>query len=541
MAVVGNGFTDFNPFNIKGVEPPGISLLFDTLTKPSADEISTEYGLVADKVIWDDGKKWVAYTIKENAKFSDGSPITADDIIFSFNILREKGNPFYSSYYKDVADVQKLGARHVKFNFKNANNELALIIGQMPVLSRSYWSGRDFEKTGFDIPVSSGAYKIKSYDATKNIVYERDENYWGARENVNAGYNNFATIQYDYYRDTGVALEAFKAGEYDLRTEMEAKKWAVGYDRKNPKIVMREFHHSMPSGMQGFVFNLDKPVFKSKNIRRAIGNVFDFEWTNRKLFYSAYSPTRSYFDNSVLSSHCKKISDAELKILSDFNLPKDFYEWKNCDVNDENGEKNIRERIKESLDVLYAHGYEIDPENLLLKHQKTGESINFEILLSSGNVGVWERVVLPFIANLRKIGINAELKIIEANIFKTRLDNYDYDMVVGVFPMSISPGNEQEYYFGSAHADAPGGYNYARVRDDVVDGLINGIVAARNFADLQNWVRAYDRILLWNYFVIPNWYIPYNRVAYWDKFDFVSPEKSGMLRGQDFMTWWVKE
>jgi microcin C transport system substrate-binding protein len=218
-------------------------------------------------------------------------------------------------------------------------------------------------------------------------------------------------------------------------------------------------------------------------------------------------------------------------------LPKSFYDWDNCD---ENIQKNMRERIKNSLQILHEEKYEINPENLLLKHQKTGEYIKFEILINAGNAGAWERVVLPFVANLRKIGVDASLKIVETNMFKARLDNYDYDMIVGVFPMSISPGNEQEYYFGSKYADIKGGYNYARVRDDVIDGLIAGIVAAKNLEDLKSWVRAYDRVLLWNYFVIPNWFIPYNRVAYHDKFDFISPEKSGVLRGQDFMTWWIK-
>ena len=548
LSALGNGFNDFNPFNVKGEEPAGVSLMYDTLMKSSSDEASVEYALIAERVMWDDSKTWVAYKINPNAKFSDGVKITNDDIEFSFNILLKEGNPFYSSYYGAVKKVEKVSDDYVKFVFSEAIPELPLIIGQMPILPKHYWKNRDFKATGLDIPVVSGPYVIDSFDPVKFITYKRNDNYWGKNEPVNIGFYNFDKIRYDYYRDNTVALEAFKAGEFDIRLEQEAKKWVNSYNKNDNRIVMKLFHHNQPSGMQGFVFNTSRDVFKNINVRKAIAMVFDFNWANQKLFYGQYQRAYSFFDNSILSSVGDNFSDKEWNILQNYRygkktLPKQFFDYfkdnKDGVVEYLKPYQNIRDNFKKALQILYDEGFVIDDKTKMLKDKNTGEFIKFEILIDAASASMWERVILPFIQNLRRIGIDASLRSVESNIYKTKLDTFDYDMIVTVFVQSLSPGNEQWSYFGSKYAGVKGANNLAFVKDDVVDDLIFKIVSAKTYDELVSYVRVYDRVLLWNCFVIPHWYVPYHRIAYWDKFDFV-PDDVVKTNGPDFMTWWFK-
>ena len=305
LAAIGT-FDNLNPFILKGVPAAGVGQLFDTLTVASSDEPSSEYGLIAESVEVPADRSWVTFTLRPEARFHDGSAITADDVIWTFQTLKTRGHPFYRAYYAQVAKAEALGPSKVKFSFgPGENRELPVIAGQLPVLSKAYWSKRDFEKTTLEAPLGSGPYRVESVDAGRSIVYRRVKDYWGAKLPVRAGQNNFDTIRYDYYRDSTVALEAFKAGQYDFRQENSAKNWAAAY--KVPAVTQgllkkEEIPNEVPTGMQAFVFNTRRPIFQDRRVRQALGYAFDFEWANKNLFHGAYTRTRSYFSNSELAS-----------------------------------------------------------------------------------------------------------------------------------------------------------------------------------------------------------------------------------------------
>jgi len=334
FAAIG-GFDTFNPFNIKGQAAAGIGQLFETLLTSSADEPFSEYGLIAESVEVPDDRGSATFTLRPQARFHDGTPITADDVLFSFEILKTKGTPLYRFYYANVAKVEKLGERQAKFTFApGENRELPLIVGQMPILSKKYWQDRDFAATTLDVPVGSGPYRIERFEPGRFVVYQRDENYWGKDLAVNRGMHNIDRLRYDYYRDVTVALEAFKAGSYDLRVENVAKQWATGYDfpaLANGLVKKETFPNQLPSGMQGFAYNLRRPLFRDPKVRQALAYAFDFEWSNRNLFYGQYSRTRSFFDNSELAAQGLP-SPEELAVLEPLRkeLPPEVFAARKC-------------------------------------------------------------------------------------------------------------------------------------------------------------------------------------------------------------------
>ena len=383
-------FDSLNLFILKGVAAAGIGQLFETLTVASFDEASAEYGLIAESVEVPADRSWVAFTLRPEARFQDGSPITADDVIWTFQALKSKGHPFFRSYYAQVVKADALGPRKVKFSFgPGENRELPLITGQMPVLSKAYWSKHDFEKTTLAAPLGSGPYRVESVDAGRSIVYRRVKDYWGAKLPVRVGQNNFDSIRYDYYRDGTVAVEAFKAGQYDFRQENAAKNWATAYNTpaiSQGLLKKEEIPNQVPTGMQAFAYNTRRPFFQDRRVRQALGYAFDFEWANKNLFYGAYTRTKSYFSNSELASSGLP-GPEELRILEPFRgrVPPDVL-TKEFQPPVTDGSGDIRGNLREALGLLKEAGWAVQGQKLA--NTRTGDPMQFEILLSDLYEGI---------------------------------------------------------------------------------------------------------------------------------------------------------
>jgi microcin C transport system substrate-binding protein len=534
LAAIGT-FDSLNPFILKGVAAAGVGQLFETLTVGSWDEPSSEYGLLAESIEVPADRSWVAFTLRPEARFHDGSPVTVDDVIWTFHALKTKGHPFYRSYYAQVVKAEAVGPRKVKFTFGPGDNrELPLITGQMPVLSKAYFTKHDFDKTTLEAPLGSGPYRVESVDAGRSIVYRRVKDYWGAKLPVRVGLNNFDTIRYDYYRDSTVALEAFKAGQYDFRQENSAKNWATAYGI--PAVIQglvkkEEIPNQVPTGMQAYAFNTRRPIFQDSRVRQALGYAFDFEWTNKTLFYGSYSRTRSYFSNSELASRGLP-GPEELKVLEPFrgHVPPEVftreYQPPNTDA-----PVDMRASLREAFRLLKEAGWVVKNEKLV--NGRRGEPMQFEVLLSDAT---FERITLPFAKNLERLGVTARVRTVDTAQYQKRMDDFDFDMAVVVWPQSLSPGNEQRDDWTSAQASVPGSRNYAGIRDPVVDKLVDLVIRAPDRPSLVARTRALDRVLLWGFYVIPQWHITSFRVAFWDKFDRprVSPKYA-----LGFDTWWV--
>ena len=532
-------YDSFNPFILKGTSAAGIGGLFETLTTGSSDEAFTEYGLLAETIEWPDDRSWVSFTLRKEAYWHDGKKITPEDVIWTFNTLIEKGHPFYKYYYGDVKEVIKEGKNKVRFNFiSNTNKELVLIVGQLPVLPKHYWENKIFEETSLEKPIGSGPYKIKSFDSGRSITYELDKNYWGfsASIPIKIGKDNFEIIRYDYYKDRGIEREAFKSGEIDFFSENSSKEWATAYDINavNEGLIKKELiSHENPQGMQGFAFNIRKDKFKDRRVRKALSYAFDFEWSNKNLFFDAYKRTDSFFENSELASSGLP-SKKELNYLNPYFdvLPKEIFteEYTNP-VTDGSG--YMRMQLQEASKLLEESGWELVDGKLL--HSNTKEPFEFEILLRSP---AFERIVFPFKDNLEKLGIIAEVRTIDSAQYQKRMETFDFDMVVQTFGQSLSPGNEQRNFWGSDAADTDGSRNVVGIKNYAVDGLIESLINASDREELITITKALDRVLLWNYYVIPQWHISSYRVLYWDFFDQPNIKPKYSL---GFDTWWINQ
>ncbi len=532
-------FDSFNPFIIRGNSATEIGRIYDSLLVSSADEPFSEYGLLAEKVETPADRSWVAFTLRPAARWHDKRPITVEDVLWSFDTLRTKGQPFFRGYYGNVATVEKVGARTVKFTFKpGENRELPLILGQLPILPKHYWQGRDFEQTTLEPPLGSAAYKIDSFEPGRQVTYRRVVDYWGKDLPVNVGRDNFDVVRFDYYRDSTVALEAFKAGEYDLRVENSAKDWATAYDfpaLRSGGVRKEEIPHKRPAGMQAFVFNTRRPLFEDARVRQALGYAFDFEWSNKTLFYGQYTRTRSYFDNSELAArglpspaelallepHRGKIPDAVF--TTEYNPPRT------------DGSGNIRDNLRQAVALLSAAGWVIDKQTKQLTHAASGRVLAFEILLLQPE---FERIVLPFVKNLERLGVTATVRTVDTAQYRRRLDEFDFDVVVGNWQQSLSPGNEQRNFWGSEFASRPGSQNLIGIKSPVVDALVEGLIAAPDRNSLVNRVHALDRVLQWGHWVIPQWHLPYDRLAYWDKFGHPTIIPA---QGVQLDAWWIDQ
>lgn len=531
-------FDSFNPYIIKGLPASGVTLLFETLMDSSLDEAFTEYGLIAGQIEIPADRSWVTFTLREEARWHDGSPITVADVIFSFETLKNEGAPLYRYYYADVSAVEDLGGRQVRFSFATQDNrELPLILGQLPVLSKSYFSEHPFNQSSLTPPMGSGPYRVETFEAARSVTYRRDPNYWGAHLAINRGRYNFDVIQYEYYRDETVMVEAFKAHEFDFRAENSSKVWATAYEGTrfaDGLIVREEIPHERPTGMQGFAYNLRRPMFQDARVREALAHTFDFEWANRTLFYGAYARTTSYFSNSELASHGLP-SVAELAYLEPHRdkLPPALFERAYSPPGTD-GTGNIRKNLRAAGKLLDAAGWRVVDD--ARRNPKTGEPMAFEFLLVQPS---FERIVQPMVGNLAKLGIKASIRIVDSSQYQNRLSDFDFDIVTSSFGQSLSPGNEQREYWGSDAADTQGGRNVMGIKSPVVDALIDDVIAAPDRESLIAATRALDRVLLWGHYLIPQFHIRAYRVVYWNKFSKPAvPPRYGL----GFVdTWWVDE
>ena len=525
-------FDSFHPYIPKGNAVSTGSV--ETLMVSSEDEPFTEYGLIAETMEWPDDRSWIIFNLREQARWHDGKPITADDVIWSFEILTTRGDPQYRFYYGSVERLEKLGERRIKFHFNERNNrELPLIVGQIPILPKHYWQTRDFDRTTLEPPLGSGPYRVADFEAGRFVVQERVRDYWGKDLPVRRGIDNFDHIRTDFYRDETAIRLALKSGDVDFRSENQAKAWAVDYQVPAVEkgwLKQERVKHRMPTGMQGFVYNTRRSLFAHPTVREALSYAFDFEWTNRNLFFGQYTRSQSYFSNSGLMAQGLP-RGAELKVLDQFRdqLPaRTFTMPYQVPVTDGSGWP--RENLLKADHLLKQAGWVV--RDMKRVHSESGAPFRFEILLVSQ---AFERIVLPMVRNLERLGIDARIRLVDQTQYVNRMRSFDFDMMVFVWGQSENPGNEQRNYWTSKSAEQSGSRNLAGINDPVVDQLVERMIASESRAELVANTRALDRVLLAGFYVIPNWHIPADRILYWDKFNRPQMEiKSGVMIGR----WW---
>jgi len=532
-------FDKLNPYTLKGTPPAGLDeLVFETLAVPSLDEPFAAYGLIAKDIEVAADRLSVTFTIHEKARFSDGTPITPDDVKFSLETLKsDLASPSYQIYLQDITTAEILDASRIRFHFAKRNRELHMIASQLPVFSRKFYKKHPFAEPSLTPPVASGPYLIKEVIPGKAITYSKNPDYWARDLNVRKGMFNFKTITYKYFKDQLVSVEAFKAGEFDFMSINIAKQWARDLD--GPKFSSGELRketlpHKNNAGMQAFVFNIRKPLFQDPTVRKAIGMAFDFEWTNTTLFFDQYTRCNSFFSNSVMAAKGLP-AGLELSYLEPFRnrLPAEVFTTPPTPVST-TPPASLRGNLRQAKQLLAEAGWTV--KNGVLRNG-AGQPFEFEILLVSSS---FERVMEPFINNLKKLGINAHSRIIDPALYVRRLDTFDFDMTVNVFGQSQSPGNEQRNYWHSASADRQGSRNLIGIKDPAVDDLVDKIIYAETQEELTAACRALDRVLWYGYYVVPNWYLAFHRVTFRDIF--ARPEKLPLYYApqQALMTWWMR-
>jgi microcin C transport system substrate-binding protein len=537
-------FDSLNPFSIKGTPASRIGLIYDTLLADSPDEASTSYGLIAEWVSYPDDFSSATYQLRSGARFHDGKPITPEDVIFSMDALK-KAHPHFARYYKNVVKVEKTGDAQVTFTFNvTGNRELPQIVGQLPVLPKHYWEekGRDGEprdltRSTLDIPLGSGPYRIKEVDAGRTIVYERVKDWWANDLSVNRGQWNFDELRLIYFRDRVPGFEAFKAGELDYWEESSAKNWATRFDFdaiKRGSVVKAKIPVERVTPMQAFAFNIRRPQFRDPRVRHAFNLAFNFETANKNLFYDEYRRVNSYFDNSELRATGLP-QGRELEILNEVKdkVPPEVFstEWKNP-VNvgpDEDGRKHMAMAAKLLSDAGYRmkDGVLTNPEGVQLKAEFITAQPDFE------------RLILPYVAQLQRLGIKASLRTVDSAQFIGRVRKFDFDITTLSFAQSESPGNEQRDVWGSDAADTEGSRNFIGIKNPAIDHLIDRIILAKDRADLVAATRALDRVLLWNHYVVPQWHTPFERIAMWNVFG--RPSTLPRRDSSFFRVWWWDE
>jgi microcin C transport system substrate-binding protein len=535
-------FDSLNPHILKGISPPRIaSLIYDTLTEHADDEVFSEYGRLAERVEVPTDYSWVIFTLRKEARWHDGQPVTPEDVIFTLETLKTKGHPGLRSYYASIEKVEKVGERQVKMTFaEETNKELPLIAGQLPILPKHYWEGRDFEATTLEPPLGSGPYKVAAVEAGRFVTYERVADYWGRDIPVNKGRYNFDRIQFDYYRDQTVAIEALKAGEFDYRRENSSKDWSTSYEVEavaEGRLVKDPLPHQRATGLQAYWFNTRRSKFADRRVRQAIGYAFDFEWTNKNLFYGLYARSTSFYSNSELASSGLP-EGRELEILEEYRdrVPTEVF-TRVYEPPQTDGSGQIRANLRAAKKLLDSAGWDI--VDGVLTHGETGEVMVIEFLL---NTSSWERIVAPMISNLERLGVKAAIRTVDRTQYQNRVQEYDYDVISVVQGQSHSPGNEQRNFWTSAAADQPGSGNRAGIKDPVVDELVEKVIQAPSRAELVAATRALDRVLLWGHYVVPHWYSDKFRVIHWNKFG--KPAMSAPFTGDYFVmpyTWWYDE
>ncbi len=541
LVLAGTGaFDSFNPYILKGVAAEGSSLLFDTLMVASKDEPFSKYPLIANDIQLAKDKLSVVFKIDPRARFNNGDKITAHDVKFSFDTLvSAAAHPQFKFIFADVKDAVVVDEMTIRFNFKKLNSELYLILGDIPVFSKKWLGDVSFDKLTEVKPVASGPYKIKSYDLGKRITYERDKNYWAQNLPTRKGQYNFDEIQYKYYQDLVIALEAFKAGEFDFRHEYYSKLWAREHNGPNytsGKIIKENLKHGNNAGMHGFVFNTRKELFKDPQVRRAIALAFDFEWSNKRLFYNQYVVNDSYFSNSELQARGLP-EGKELALLNQYKdqIPASIFTqpWKPVSTKAPN---SLRKNLRLARDILRKAGWHMKDGVLV---NAKNQALKFDVLLAQKGM---DRILAPFARNLSKLGIEMKYRTVDRSLYIRRVREFEYDMIVGSFSQSMSPGNELRNMFYSAAADKKGSRNYMGVKDPVVDALVDKIISSQSRADLIVACRALDRVLLSGNYLVPNWYINTHRIAYWNKFN--RPKQTPLYyypKDWVISSWWMKD
>ena len=527
-------FETLNPFILKGQKESWNALAFDTLMARAFDEPDALYGLVASEIEIPDAGGWVAFRLRPEARFHDGSPIAAEDVAFTFKTLVEKGHPQFRILFRDVAKVEVPERHKIRFTFKaGRHRDLPVQLAALPVLSRTYYEKVRFDRTTFTPPLSSGPYRIAKVEPGRSVTYERITDYWARDLPVNRGRYNFDRIKVDYYRDRDIAFEAIFAGQYDFREEFTSRSWATQYDKPPVRrgLMVREIlKDETPSGVQAFFFNLRRDKFRDRRVRRALDLAFDFEWTNKNLFFGLYDRTNSMFENSPLAAH-EPPSGAELALLEPLRgkVPEEaFTRPYKASVTDGSGK--IRRELRRATRLLREAGYRVKDGVL---RDPSGEPLTIEFLLFEASFG---RIVSPYIANLKRLGIEATIRIVDAANFKYRTDHYDFDVVIRRYIQPLTPGLEQRNFFGSASADTPGSFNIGGIGDPAVDVLIEKVIGATSREELTTAVRALDRVLMWNIYTVPQWFKGAHHIAYWNKFD--RPRTKPRFARGVVDTWW---
>ena len=532
-------FDCVNPFIVKGLPAANIKgYVIESLLARGYDEPFTLYGLLADGVATDTARTFVTFTINPAARFSDGKPVTPEDVIFSWELLRDKGRPNFRIYYAKVARAEGIDERTVRFDLTGADDrELPLIIGLMPVLAKHAVNTATFEDTSFEPLVGSGPYIVTSVKPGDSVTFTRDKNYWGRDLPINHGLWNFDRIRFDYYRDGNTHFEAFKKGLYDLRVETDPGRWQTAYDfpaLRDGRVAKEGLPYGLPKGMQGLVFNTRRPIFADIRVREAILQLFDFEWVNHNYFFDLYKRTASYFDGCELSAHGVPADARERELLAPFPgaVRADIMDgtW-SPPVTDGSGRD--RETLRRAFALFKSAGYELKGTQLI--QTATGKPLAFEILTTTRDQ---ERLALAFVRNLKRAGIEARVRTVDGTQFERRRISFDFDMMEYRWEQSLSPGNEQLFYWGSAAADQEGSRNYMGAKSKAVDAMIAAMLAARSRADFIAATRALDRVLLSGFYVVPLYFPPVQWVARWTRIE--HPSRTSLF-GYLPETWWQKE
>ena len=538
-------FDNFNMVvaGVKGTLADGIEMIYDTLLTSALDEVTSGYGLLAEAVSYPDDFSSATYRLRAEAKWHDGAPVTPEDVIFSFETFR-KYSPQRSAYYRHVAKVEKTGDREITFSFDGpGNRELPQIVGELTVLPKHWWEGtgpngkkRNVGETTLEPPLGNGAYRIKEFSAGRTMVYERVPDYWGSALNVNVGRDNFDELRFEYFRDTTVALEAFKADAVDWRTENSAKDWATGYDFPavtDKRVVLEEFPITNFGTMQAFAFNIRRAKFQDPRVRLAFNYAFDFEEMNKEIFYNQYSRIASYFQGTELA--CSGLpTGRELELLETVRdkVPAEVFTTAYSNPAGGNPEA-VRNNLREALRLFKASGYEIRNEQLV--DSKTGEPFSVEFLASDPS---FERVFLFYKPSLDRLGITVAVRSVDDAQYENRLRSWDFDIITDGWGESLSPGNEQRGYWGSQAADEPGSRNVIGIKNPAVDAMINAVIFAKNRDDLVVATHALDRVLLWNHYVVPQWTYGKLRSARWDRFSHPDPLPKYGASAFPMLWWW---
>jgi len=541
-------FDTVNPYTFKGTSPVttanflqyGINELNEPLMvgtgqySPSGDEPASSYGLIAQSVEYSEDRSWVVFNLRPEARFHDGAPVTAYDVAFSYRTLLKDGHPLYRTALQEVLRVDILNKQRIRFVFKRSGNPLQILrLGELPVLPQHYWKDRDFKATTFEPPLGSGPYRITSVTPGRQLIFERVKDYWGKDLPVNRGKYNFDRMEVEFYRDSDVAFEAFKAGEFDIYIEHQAKNWVNGYNFpavRRGEVIKVQIPHQIPTQTQGLFMNSRRATFADVRTREALGLMFDFEWTNRALFSDAYKRTSSYYPNSEFTASGLPVGHEWLMLkpykeqlparlfTEPFTLPKT------------DGRGIPRETMRKALALLAEAGWKLHGQRL---QNKDGQPLRFELLLVNPSL---ERLYQPYIENLNSIGIDARLRTVDRAQYKQRLDQFDFDMISMTLGQTLSPGLEQWQYFHSSQVNVKGSKNYAGIANPVVDHLLEQLLAARTRDEQVAAGKALDRVLLWQHYSIPNWYLNYHRLAYRNRLAFVTtpPYTLGLS------AWWLK-